>query len=91
MEEIKLWRVNTWAFSEMRYGTEILNWNTDELKNIDRRTRNFMKMHGVLHPKSDVDRVYLSKELVRLFIRCEGCINMEEVAMVCPEFSQAID
>ena len=38
-----------------------------------------MTMHGALHPKSDVDRVYLSREMGgRRLISCEGCIRMEE-------------
>ena len=59
----KIMAVNTWAVSVMRYGAGILKWNTDELKSLDRRTRKFMTMHGALHPKSDIDRVYLSKEM----------------------------
>ena len=55
--------VNTWAVSVMRYGVGILKWITDELKRLERRTRKFMAMHGALHPKSDVDRVYLSREM----------------------------
>ena len=36
-------------------------------------------MHGALHPKSDVDRVYLSREMGgRVLISCERCIRMEE-------------
>ena len=38
-----------------------------------------MTMHGALHPKTDVDRVYLSRENgIRGLIICEGCIRMEE-------------
>ena len=38
-----------------------------------------MMMHGALHPKSDVDRVYLSREMGgRVLISCERCIRMEE-------------
>ena len=38
-----------------------------------------MTMHGTLHPKSDIDRVYLSREMARSeFISCEECIRMEE-------------
>ena len=67
------------AASVMRYGAGILKWNTDKLKSLDRRTRKFMTMHGALHPKSDIDRVYLSKEMGgRGLISCEGCIWMEE-------------
>ena len=38
-----------------------------------------MKMHGALHPKRDVDRVYLSREIGgRGLIRCGGYIEMEK-------------
>ena len=38
-----------------------------------------MTMHGALHPKSAVDRVYRSREMGgRGLISCEGCIRMEE-------------
>ena len=38
-----------------------------------------MTMHGALHPKTDVDGVYLSREMGgRRLISCEGCIRMEE-------------
>ena len=34
---------------------------------------------GALHPKSGVDRVYLSREMRgKGLINCEGCIRMEE-------------
>ena len=55
--------VNIWAVSIMRYDAGILKWNTDELKSLNKRNRKFMTMHGVLHPKCDVDRVYLSREM----------------------------
>ena len=35
----------------------------DELKSLVRKTRKFMTMHGALNPKSDVDRVYLSRKM----------------------------
>ena len=38
-----------------------------------------MAVHGELHPKSDVNRVYLSREMEgRRLISCQGCIRMEE-------------
>ena len=71
--------VNNWTISVMRYGAEILKWNTNELKSLERRTRKFMTMHGALHPKNDVDRVYLSRGMRgRGLISFEGCIRMEE-------------
>ena len=63
--------VNTWAASVMRYGVGILKWNTDELKSLNRRTRKFITMHGELHLKSDIDRVYLSKEMGGRGLRME--------------------
>ena len=75
----KIMAVNTWVFSVMKYGAGILKWNTDELKSLDRRTRKFMTIHGALHPKSDIDRVYLRREIgERGLVSCGGCIRMEK-------------
>ena len=83
-ERKKIMAVNTWVVSVMRYGAGILKWNTDELKSLDRRTGKFMTMHGALHPKSDADRVYLSREMGgRGLISCEGCVKMEENNLGC--------
>ena len=55
--------VNTWAVAILRYSAGIVEWRSDdELKELDRKTRKMMKMHGALHPKSDVDRLYLQKQ-----------------------------
>ena len=75
----KIMAVNAWMVSVMRYGAGILKWNTDELKSLDIRTRKFMTMHGALHPKSDVDRVYLSREMGgRGWKSCRECIRMDK-------------
>ena len=43
-----------------------------------------MTMHGALHPKSAVDRVYRSRKMGgRGLISCEGCIRMEEKNLGC--------
>ena len=71
--------VNTWAVSVMRYRGGILERNIDELQTQVRMTRKFVTMHVALHSKSDVDSVYLSKEMEgRRLISCEGYIRMEE-------------
>ena len=59
----KIIAVYAWPVSVMRYVAGILKWNTDELKSLDIRASKFMTMHGALHPKSDIDRVYLSWEM----------------------------
>ena len=38
-----------------------------------------MTMHRVLYPKSDIDRVYLSREMEgTALISCEGCTRMDK-------------
>ena len=75
----KIMAVKTLAVSVMRYDAGILKWNTDEIKSFDKRIRKFMAIHGALHPKSDVDKVYVSREIGgRRSISSEGCIRMEE-------------
>ena len=67
------------AVSVIRYNTGILKWNTDKLKSLDRRNRKIMTIHGALHPKSDIDRVYLSREMGgRRLINCEGSVRMKK-------------
>ena len=46
----------------MRYGAGVLEWRFDELKELDRKTPKLLMMHKGLHPKSDVDRLYVSKK-----------------------------
>ena len=48
-------------------------------KELDRKTRNLLTMHKKLHPKSDVDRLYVSlKEGGRGLVSCESTIKSEE-------------
>ena len=35
--------------------------HTGELEALDRRVRKLMTMHNALHPKSDIDRLYLPR------------------------------
>ena len=51
--------VNTWAVSLLRYSAAFLSWRKSELQAIDRKTRRLFTIYGVLHPKSDVDRLYI--------------------------------
>ena len=48
-------------------------------KELDRKTRNLLTMHKELYPKSDVDRLYVSrKEGGRGLVSCESTIKSEE-------------
>ena len=51
--------INTWAIAVIRYSAPFLDWNKDELQALDRRTRKLMTTHKALHPKSNVDRLYI--------------------------------
>ena len=87
----KIMAINTWAASVMKYSAEILKWKTDGLKSLDRRTRKFMTMHGALYSKSDIGRVYLSRQMGgKGLISCEGCKKSKDgrkPGMICQEFS----
>ena len=54
--------VNTWAVSLLRYSTAFVSWRKRELQAIDRKTRKLFTIYGVLHPKSNVDRLYITRK-----------------------------
>ena len=65
MERIKSWLwINTWAVATLRYSAGVVDWKVDELKELDRKTRKMMTLHGALHPKSEVDQLYLPNRKV---------------------------
>ena len=75
----KIMAANTWAVAILRYSAGVVEWKTDELKVLDRKTGKMMILYGVLHPKSDVHRVYLPRQRGgRGLISCEMCVETEE-------------
>ena len=54
--------INTWAVPLVRYSGPFLKWTRDELKQMDQRTRKLITMHKALHPRDDVDRLYVSRK-----------------------------
>ena len=75
----KIMAVNAWAVAILRYSAGVIEWKSDELKELDRKTRKTMSLYGALHPKSDVDRLYLSRQKGgRGLISCEMCVKAEE-------------
>ena len=52
----------TWAVPLVRYSGRFLKWTREELKQMDQRTRKLMTMHKALHPRDDVDRLYVSRK-----------------------------
>lgn len=70
--------INTWAVSLLRYSSAFLDWNVDELREMDRRTRKLLTMHGALHPKSNVCRIYMPrKDGGRGLLNVEETVNLE--------------
>ena len=51
--------VNIWAVSLLRYSAAFVSWRKSKLQAIGRQTRKLFTMYGALHPKSDVDRLYI--------------------------------
>ena len=75
----KIQAINTWAVALLRYGAGIINWKVDELKKMDRTMRKTLTMYEPLHPKSDIDRLYLKrKHGERRLISIEMCVRLEE-------------
>ena len=75
----KVTAINTWAVAIFRYGAGIIQWKASGLKDLDRKSRETMTMYEGLHPKSDVDKLYVKrKEGGRGLISVERCIREEE-------------
>ena len=51
--------INTCAVSLMRYSGPFLKWTRDKFEQMDQRTRKLMALHKALHPRDDVDRLYV--------------------------------
>ena len=54
--------INTWALLLLRYSRTFVKWTREELKQMDQRARKIMIMHKVLHPRDNVDRLYVSRK-----------------------------
>ena len=53
--------MNTWTVAAVRYTAGILDWTVNELKDMNRKIRKLMIMNHALHPKADVDKLYVSR------------------------------
>ena len=65
------------AVSEVRYSAAFLEWSRLQPEEIDRRTRKLLTMHNGFHPKSNIDRLYLSRsEGSRGFIGVQDTVEI---------------
>ena len=46
----------------MQYSFGIIDWKISELKKIDTKTRKLLNMRKMLHPKADVERLYIPRK-----------------------------
>ena len=54
--------INTWAVPLVKYSGIFLKWIRKELQQMDWRTKKLMTMHKALHPRNDVDGLYVSRK-----------------------------
>ena len=54
--------INTWAVPVIRFSRPPLKLTREVLKEMEQRTRKLMTMHNVLHPRDDVNRLYVSRK-----------------------------
>ena len=65
--------IYTWAVPLIRYSGPFFKWTREELKQMDQRTRKLMIMHKALHPRDDIDRLYVSRKE-----RGRGLVSIED-------------
>ena len=54
--------INSLAVPVVQYSYNILNWKMSEIRRMDIKTRKFLTMHKMHHPKADKDRIYLPRQ-----------------------------
>ena len=74
--------VNSRAVSLVGYGAGIVDWTKAELQEMDRKTRKIFTMNRALHPRSDVDRLYLKRVDGGRGLQClEEVVKLEELSL----------
>ncbi|XP_044757749.1 uncharacterized protein LOC123315909 [Coccinella septempunctata] len=57
----KITAINAWAVPVFAYTSGILNWSATDIRRLDRWVRASFTRHGMLHPNSAVERLYLPR------------------------------
>ena len=69
--------VSSWTVSLLRYSAAFISWRKHGLQAINRKTRKLFTIYGGLHPKSDVDRLYVPrKDGRRGLIAIGDCVEL---------------
>lgn len=53
---------NIWAVPVLTYTAGILTWSKTDLERLDRKIRSLLTKHGILHPNSAIERLYLPRD-----------------------------
>jgi len=74
----KITAIGALAVPVLRYSFGIINWRTEEIKQIYRKTRKMLTMYKMHHPKADIDRLYVKrKEGGRGLVQVEAAYKAE--------------
>ena len=74
----KITAIGALAVPVLRYSFGIIEWRTEEIKNIDRKTIKMLTMYKTHHPKADIDRLYVKrKEGGRGLVQIEAAYKAE--------------
>jgi len=74
----KITAIGALAVPVFRYSFGIINWRTEEIKKIDRKTSKMLTMHKMHHTKADIDRLYVKrKEGGRGLVQIEAAYKAE--------------
>ena len=81
----KIMAINTWVVYLIRHGAGIAKWTKSKHDEMGRKTRKVMIMNKGLHPRSNIDRLYVSRmEEGRGLIGCKMWGNRgKQLWMVC--------
>jgi DNA-directed RNA polymerase subunit L len=73
----KITGIGALAVPVLRYSFSIINWRTEDIKKIDRKTRKILTMYKVHHPKADIDRLYIKRKGGRGLVQVEAAYKAE--------------
>ena len=74
--------INTYAVPVVTYTAGIIDWTKEELRQMDTKTRKKMTMYKALHPRADIDRLYLArKKGGRGLLSVESMVNLEKTSL----------
>ena len=60
----------------IKYSAAFAGWRRSELHAIYRKTRKLFTIYGALHPKPDVDRLYVPRKEGGGLISVEDCVEL---------------